>query len=295
MVVPLPDSFTYRLIDAEGVPINCAVAGDGPPVLLLNGYPQTHLIWHEVAPQLAAHHTVVLTDLRGYGDSGKPEPDQESARYSKRAMAHDQLLVMRSLGFDRFAVAGHDRGARVGHRLALDAPEAVSALAVLDIVPTRYALQHVDATFAMGYYHWFFLATGNGVPERLLQQDPEFWIRSGIPALQHDNNPFDPAALSEYVRCFSMPETIQATCADYRAALTIDLDHDHASAEAGQKIACPLLVLWGSNGFVGRNYDVLDTWRAYANNITGHALPCGHHLPEEAPRDTAEALLDFLH
>jgi haloacetate dehalogenase len=174
MAVPLPDSFTYQLIDADGVPINCAVAGDGPPVLLLHGYPQTHVIWHEVAPELATDHTVVLTDLRGYGDSGKPEPDHESTRYSKRAMARDQLLVMRALGFDRFAVVGHDRGARVGHRLALDAPEAVSALAVLDIVPTRYALQHVDATFAAGYFHWFFLAAGNGVPEKLLEHEPEF-------------------------------------------------------------------------------------------------------------------------
>ncbi|GAA4075316.1 alpha/beta hydrolase [Actinomadura miaoliensis] len=292
MSVPLPTSFTYRTIDADGVRINCAVGGDGPPILLLHGYPQTHLIWHHVAPRLATDHTVVLTDLRGYGDSDKPRPGQDDAEYSKRAMARDQLLVMRSLGFDRFGIAGHDRGGRVGHRLALDAPDAVTALAVLDIVPTHHAFGHADMTFGLGYYHWFFLAAGNGIPERLIGRDPEFWITARMTARHHGGTPFDPAAVAEYVRCFSDPAAIAASCADYRAAAGIDLRHDEA--DAGRTIACPLLALWGEHSFVGRTYDVLAAWRGYAGDVRGRALPSDHYLPEEQPELVTTALRDFF-
>ncbi|WP_328326939.1 alpha/beta hydrolase [Kribbella sp. NBC_00382] len=234
--------FKYRKIDADGVGINCAIGGDdGPPVLLLHGYPQTHLIWHHVAPVLARTHTVVATDLRGYGDSDKPPAGPDHAEYSKRAMARDQILVMRALGFDRFSVVGHDRGRRVGHRLALDHPEAVERLAVLDIVPTRYTFEHADAGFGAEYYHWFFLAAGNGIPERLIGGAPEYWIRARMTARHHGGTPFDPAAMAEYIRCFSTPDAITASCEDYRAAATIDLLHDNASY--GTPLTCPVLTL----------------------------------------------------
>lgn len=221
--------FEYRTIDAEGIRINTAIGGEGPPVLLLHGYPQTHVIWHRVAPLLAAHHTVVAADLRGYGDSDKPAGSADHAEYSKRAMARDQVLVMRELGFERFSVVGHDRGGRVGHRLALDHPEAVERLAVLDIVPTRYTFEHADATFGRGYYHWFFLAAGNGIPERLIGGDPEYWIRARMTARHHGGTAFDPAAMDEYIRCYDDPAAIHASCEDYRAAATIDLVHDDES------------------------------------------------------------------
>ncbi|MEV8395488.1 MULTISPECIES: alpha/beta hydrolase [unclassified Streptomyces] len=286
--------FDHRMMDADGVGIHVRVAGDGPPVLLLHGYPQTHMIWHHVAPLLAATHTVVLTDLRGYGDSAKPPSDAEHAPYAKRAMAHDQLLVMRQLGFERFAVAGHDRGGRVAHRLALDHPQAVRALAVLDIVPTRHAFQHADAAFGQGYYHWFFLAAGNGIPEHLIGKDPEFWIRARMGARHAGGTPFHPSAQAEYVRCFSSPDAVHASCEDYRAAATIDLEHDDADASAGRRVSAPVLALWGEHSFVGRHYDVLEVWRDYADQVHGQALPCDHYLPEEAPAQTAHRLQEFL-
>ncbi|MER5389956.1 alpha/beta hydrolase [Saccharopolyspora sp. NPDC002686] len=292
MGVPLTSSFEQQTVDADGVRINCAVGGDGPPLLLLHGYPQTHLIWHHVAPALAAEHTVVLTDLRGYGDSDKPAPGPDDAEYSKRAMARDQLLVMRALGFERFGVAGHDRGGRVGHRLALDAPEAVSALAVLDIVPTRHAFEHADKEFGLGYYHWFFLAAGGGIPERLIGGDPEFWIKARMSARHHGGTPFDPAAVADYVRCFSDPAAIAASCADYRAAASIDLEHDEA--DSARTITCPVLALWGEHSFVGRNYDVLQVWQDHAEDVRGQALPCDHYVPEEQPARTATALRTFF-
>jgi haloacetate dehalogenase len=284
--------FEYRTIDADGIKINCAIGGDGTPVLLLHGYPQTHVIWHQVAPLLAAGHTVVAADLRGYGDSDKPAGSADHAEYSKRAMARDQVLVMRALGFDRFSVVGHDRGGRVGHRLALDHPEAVERLAVLDIVPTRYTFEHADARFGLGYYHWFFLASGNGIPERLIGGDPEYWIRARMTARHHGGTGFDPAAMDEYVRCFSDPAAIHASCEDYRAAATIDLVHDDESF--GQRLSCPVLALWGELSFVGTSYDVLDAWSAYATDVQGAAIPSDHYLPEEAPTETAAALQRFL-
>jgi haloacetate dehalogenase len=292
--VLLPESFTTRRTEVDGVGINFAIGGAGPPVLLLHGYPQTHLIWRRVAPELARDHTVVLADLRGYGDSDKPAPDAANEVYSKRAMARDQLLLMRSLGFDRFALVGHDRGARVSHRLALDAPEAVSRLALLDIMPTRHVFGHVNQALASAYWHWFFLPLGGGIPERLIGNDPEFFLRSLVAPLLGPGTPFEPAALAEYVRCFADPRSIAGTCADYRAAQTVDLEHDRATAEAGQRVDCPTLVLWGERGFVGRNYDVLDVWRDYAPEVSGRAMPSNHFVPEEAPVETAAALREFL-
>lgn len=293
MSVPLPDTFRVGRASVHGVGIHYAVGGEGPPVLLLHGYPQTHLMWHEVAPDLSAGHTVVLADLRGYGDSDKPAPGERDENYSKRAMAADQIGLMASLGFERFAVAGHDRGARVGHRLALDAPEAVTRLAVVDIVATRHVLSTTDEATASAYYHWFFLSAPGGLPERMIGADPELWLRSMTePLLAGDE--FDPAARAEYVRCFADPATIAASCADYRAAKRIDREHDDETWAAGGRVTCPTLVLWGERGFVGRHYDVLDVWRRYALDVRGAALPTGHFVPEGAPERTAAALREFL-
>ncbi|MGH3384098.1 MAG: alpha/beta fold hydrolase [Nocardioidaceae bacterium] len=297
MTVPLPGTFEQRLVEvgtAPAVTINTVSAGAGPPVLFLHGYPQSHLIWHHVAPALATRYTVVLTDLRGYGDSSKPDSAPDHAPYSKRAMATDQHGVMRALGFDRYAVVGHDRGARVAHRLALDFPDAVLALAALDIVPTHYTFSHVDATFGLGYYHWFFLAAGNGIPERLIGHDPEFWIRARMTGRHHGGTALDEAAIDEYVRCFSDPRAIHASCEDYRAAASIDLEHDAADLADGRTLTCPTLALWGAHSFVGRSYDVLSAWRGYATTVEGEALPCDHYVPEEAPAETTARLTSFL-
>jgi len=294
MSVPLPAAFQQRHVSVGDVSINTLTAGTGPPVLLMHGYPQTHVIWHHVAPVLAGGYTVVLTDLRGYGDSAKPASTHDHAAYSKRTMARDQHEVMRALGFERYAVVGHDRGGRVGHRLALDHPEAVTALAVLDIVPTLHTFRNADAAFGLGYFHWFFLAAGNGIPERLIGGDPEFWIRARMTTRHRGGTPFDDAALQEYVRCFSTPEAIHASCEDYRAAASIDLEHDAADRADGRRIGCPTLALWGSEGFVGRTYDVLGIWKDYAAAVDGEALPCDHYLPEEAPEATADRLGAFL-
>jgi haloacetate dehalogenase len=295
VTVPLPEDFQRREILAGGVRINTLVGGQGSPVLLLHGYPQTHLIWHHVAPKLAERHTVVLTDLRGYGDSGKPSGGPGHEGYAKRAMAWDQVLVMRELGYTEFAVVGHDRGARVGHRMALDYPQAVTKLAVLDIVPTRHAFRNAGMAFGLGYWHWFFLAQPEPLPEHLIGADAEGWIRERLSTLRKGGTPFDPAALDEYVRCFRDPAAIHGSCEDYRAAATADLADDDATAARGEKVTAPVLALWGEHGFVGQHYDnVLGIWREYAEKVEGGTLPCGHYVPEEAPDETTAALLDFL-
>jgi haloacetate dehalogenase len=297
VTVPLPDLFKRVTLAPGGVRINTLVGGDesGTPVLLLHGYPQTHVMWHHVAPILAEHHTVVLTDLRGYGDSGKPSGGPTHDAYAKRTMAWDQVLVMRELGYEDFAVVGHDRGARVAHRMALDYPQAVTKLAVLDIVPTRHALHTANKDFAHGYWHWFFLAQPEPLPEHLIGADPVGWVRGRMGNWRRGGQPFDEKAVREYVRCFNDPAAIHASCEDYRAAASTDLADDDAAAARGQRVTAPVLALWGEHGFVGRHYgDVLGVWREYADDVTGHSLPCGHFLAEEAPLRTAAALLEFL-
>jgi haloacetate dehalogenase len=286
--------FEYRRVDVEGTVVNCAIAGSGMPLLLLHGYPQNHVMWRHVAPDLAKDHTVVLADLRGYGDSGKPEPDASGLVYSKRSMARDQAGLMRQLGFWPFQLVGHDRGARVGHRLALDHPGAVSRLAVLDIVPTRHVLHNVTRAMATAYYHWFFLPTGHGIPEHMIGADPEFWIRSLIGPLLGQGASIEPEVMADYIRCFRDPRTIAASCADYRAAASTDLVHDDETFATGQKIDCPVLALWGTQGFVGRGYQPLAVWQQYAADVRGTTVPTGHFLPEEAPDLVIAALRDFL-
>jgi haloacetate dehalogenase len=286
------EGFEVRDIATRETSIHARIGGSGPPLLLLHGYPQTHVMWHQVAPALAERCTVVCPDLRGYGDSGKPASDPEHAVYSKRATARDMVEVMAALGFARFLVAGHDRGGRVAHRLALDHPERVERMAVLDIVPTRTVFRATDQAIATGYYHWFFLIQPYGLPERLIGADPIYYLRRKLGAWAALDN-FAPEALAEYERCFSDPATIHASCEDYRAAASIDLAHDEADLD--HRIRCPLLVLWGGRGLMERHFDVLATWREKAAGpLTGRALDCGHFLAEERPEDTASELLAFF-
>jgi haloacetate dehalogenase len=286
------DGFDVRDLATRGTSIRVRIGGSGPPLLLLHGYPQTHAMWHRTAPVLAERCTVVCADLRGYGDSGKPASDPEHAVYCKRATAQDMVEVMAALGFDRFMLAGHDRGGRVGHRLALDHPERLERMAVLDIVPTRTIFRATDQAIATGYYHWFFLIQPYDLPERLIGAYPVYYLRKKLGAWAALDD-FAPEALAEYERCFSDPATIHASCEDYRAAASIDLAHDEADLD--HRIQCPLLALWGGRGLMERHFDVLATWREKAAGpVTGRALDCGHFLAEERPEETARELLAFF-
>ena len=286
------EGFESKNIPTSETTIHAVVGGSGPPLLLLHGYPQTHVMWHEVAPGLAERFTVVASDLRGYGDSGKPASDARHLVYSKRATARDQIELMESLGFRRFLVAGHDRGGRVGHRMALDHSDRVEKLAVLDIVPTHKVFSTVDKEIATGYYHWFFLIQGNGLPETLIGHDPGYYLQAKLRQWAGDANAFDRRAMQEYIRCFSDPACIHASCEDYRAAASVDLTHDEADMD--RKLQCPLLVLWGEKGLMERHYDVPATWRERASDVRGRKLACGHFLAEEKPKETMTELLSFF-
>jgi haloacetate dehalogenase len=284
------DGFDETTIDTGEAAIHVRRGGSGPPLLLLHGYPQTGLMWHAVAPLLSEAFTLVIPDLRGYGQSSKPPTTVDHWPYTKRAMARDQVAVMRSLGFERFAVCGHDRGARCGYRLALDHPERVTRLAVLDIIPTGDTWRHADAAFGRGYWHWFFLAQPAPVPERMIAaaSDVFYGSRGGMEA-------FAPEALEEYRRWSTDAETLHAMCEDYRAAATLDYEHDEMDRTMRRRIACPLLALWGAQNFLEDWYDVLGHWRAWAaGGVQGRALDCGHYLPEELPEETAAELQAFF-
>lgn len=279
--------FRQSRIDTGEAVISVTHGGGGPPLLLLHGHPQTHVMWHKVAPALAQQYTVVAPDLRGYGDSSKPPTTPDHEPYSKRAMARDQIAVMQRLGFERFFVAGHDRGARVAYRLALDHPERVTKLAVMDIVPTGEAYRRANMSFGLGYWHWFFLAQPYDLPERMIGCNPENYY------YKTTRDRFDPEAFAEYLRCVHNPETIHAMCEDYRAGATIDFALDEAD-RGRKKIGCPVLVLWGRQGKVDEWYDVLAIWRDWANDARGRALDCGHYLAEEAPEETLAELSGFF-
>ena len=289
------DGFARRRIATSGAEIFAAVGGDGPPLLLLHGFPQTHVMWHRVAPELARRFTVVAADLRGYGASEKLAGDPAHVRHGKRAMAQDQVEVMRALGFERFAVCGHDRGARVAHRMALDHADRVERLAVVDIVPTLEVFGRIDQAMATAYYHWFFLIQPGGLPEHLIGLDPEFYLRRTLGSWGSGTGAFGEAAFAAYLHAFRNPATVHAMCEDYRAAASIDLEHDRTDRLAGRTVACPTLALWGGDSVVGRGYaDPLALWRPYAPDVRGHALPGGHFLPEERPEETLAALLAFF-
>jgi haloacetate dehalogenase len=282
--------FDARSIRTSGATIHALRGGSGPPLLLLHGYPQTHVEWHKIAPDLARSFTVVMTDLRGYGDSSKPDGGSNHEGYSKRAMALDQLEVMRALGYDRFAVAGHDRGARVAWRMAVEHPEHVTRLAVLDIVPLPYAM--VTRDFATQYFHWFFLIQPAPFPETLIGNNADFYLRSRFLRPTGGTGAITEAAYAEYLRCFKMAETIHATCEDYRAGATVDIEH--SNQDGSKKVVCPTLVLWGERGTVGRLYDVMAIWRQHAVDVRGKALAAGHFLPEEVPAETLMELTRFM-
>jgi haloacetate dehalogenase len=282
------DAFELTYVDTAEATIRVRHGGSGPALLLLHGHPQTHAMWHLVAPRLAEEFTVVAADLRGYGESSKPPTTDDHEPYSKRAMARDLVEAMRHLGHERFGVAGHDRGARCAYRLALDHPERVTKLAVLDVVPTAEMWRRADMKFGLVNWHWFFLAQKAPLPERLLEANPDaYYFRSG-------RERFDPQALEDYLRCVRRPGTIHAMCEDYRAGATIDNELDEADLRAGRKIGCPVLVLWSGRDELEEWWDVLEIWRGWADDVRGRPLDCGHYLAEEAPDETYAELRAFF-
>lgn len=292
------EGFEARQYAVNDQQIHARTGGNpgGPPLLLLHGFPQTHVIWQRVAQRLRERFFLVMPDLRGYGDSSKPPGEAGHANYSKRAMAADMVALMRALGHERFGLAGHDRGARVAHRLALDHADAVSRLCVIDIAPTLDMYAATDQAFASAYYHWFHLIQPAPLPERMIGGDALFYLHWKLGGWGSQGTGYiEPEALAEYERCFVVPESIHAICEDYRASAGIDLAHDRASRAAGERIACDTLVLWGSRGVVHRMFEPLALWQAQcAGRVNGAALPSGHFVPEEAPAQVAQALLDFF-
>jgi haloacetate dehalogenase len=290
--------FDARLHHVNGLRIHARTGGDPaqPPLLLIHGYPQSHAIWHRVAQQLAPHFHLVLPDLRGYGDSDKPHGDPDHANYSKRVMAQDLVALMRSLGHERFAVCGHDRGGRVAHRMALDHPDAVTKLCVLDIAPTLDMYNATDMRFASAYYHWFFLIQPAPHPERMIGADPLKYLRWKLAGWGSGGADFMEAqAFAEYERCFANADMIHGSCEDYRASAGIDLEHDRASRAAGDKVRCDLQVLWGDRGVVHALFDPLTLWGAQCSGVvSGHSTPSGHYIPEELPEQTATSLRAFF-
>ncbi|MGB7939921.1 MAG: alpha/beta hydrolase, partial [Pseudolabrys sp.] len=291
------EGFRRTEIKTSGARIVTVTGGSGPPLLLMHGNPFTHLNWHKVAPTLAREFTVVATDLRGYGDSEKPPGGDDHAGYSFRAMAQDQVEVMAALGFDKFYAAGHDRGARVLHRMCIDHPQKVGRAAILDIVPQHHLYNHINKQWATFSWHWFFNIQPFDLPERMMGADPDWFIEKKLAKTKQGLGFFDPKALAEYKRCFRNPETIHAICEDYRAAAGVDLEMDAKDFAAGRKIECPVLLLWGATGGVGRNHNPgpAEIWHSYANNIVAaKAVPSGHYLSDEAPAETTAALREFF-
>lgn len=286
--------FSRQRIRGNGVEIHTLIGGSGPPLLLLHGYPQSHLIWHRVAPALARHFTVVATDLRGYGLSQKLPGAADHANYSKREMARDQVEVMRQLGFDSFQLCGHDRGGRVAHRLAMDHPRAVKKLMLLDISPTLTMYEQTSMDFAKSYWWWFWLIQPSPFPESMVAGSPEIYLKKKIGWGHAGLAPFTDETYSAYLSYVSDPATMHAMCEDYRAAASIDLEHDRADRAERRKIICPVNVLWGEFGVVNRCFKPLEDWRRVAENVCGRTLPCGHYIPEEVPEALLQEMLDFF-
>lgn len=281
------DGFTPFSIQRNGITLQgrtaLNAAWEGSPLLLLHGHPQTHTMWHKVAPELAKRFKLVLMDLRGYGDSDRPEYDAQHAAYSKREMAHDAVAVMQHFGFSTFNILAHDRGARVAHRLAADHLGKVQRMMLLDIAPTLAMYEQTSRAFATAYWHWFFLIQPQPLPEALIESDPVRYIRAVMGKRHAGLAAFTPEAMQEYERCIQIPGSARGICEDYRASATIDLEHDRADIAADRKLDMPLSVLWGEHGVVGANFDVLKLWDERATNVTGRALACGHYIAEEAP------------
>lgn len=288
------EHFAQLRLKANGEEISLVRAGSGPPLLLLHGHPQTHAIWHKVAAGLARHFTVVATDLRGYGDSGKPAGLPDHSNYAKRVMAQDQVEVMQALGFPQFRVLAHDRGARVAHRMAVDHPERIQKLVTLDIAPTLAMYEHTNLAFATQYFHWFFLIRPFPFPETLISAEPELYLKHTLGGRSAGLAPFTEAAYAEYARCIRDPRTVHGLCEDYRASAGIDLEHDRLDLAQGRKVQCPMLALWGGRGVVDKVVDPLAEWRRVALDVRGKALDCGHYVAEEAPEALLAEVLPFL-
>ncbi len=288
------DAFPIQLVPGPAGMLNTRMGGSGPPLMLLHGHPQTHAMWHLVAPVLAKHFTVVMMDLRGYGDSTRPPSDAEHGAYSKRATALDALAVMQHYGFERFGVLAHDRGARVAHRLAIDHPGAVDRLLLLDIAPTLAMYENTTPAFATAYWHWFFLIQPQPLPEALIESDPVRYIRSVMGKRHAGLAAFAPEALAEYERCAQIAGTAHAICEDYRASASTDLMHDREDIAAGRKLTQPIKILWCEHGAVGQCFDVLALWHERATQVSGRSLPCGHYIAEEAPELLIPHALNFF-
>lgn len=286
--------FESLTFEVNGIEVAGHVGGSGSPLLLLHGHPQTRAIWHKVAPELMKHHTLVMTDLRGYGDSSKPQGTPDHSNYSKRVMAQDQVEVMKQLGFDRFDILAHDRGARVAHRLAMDHADSVGRLIMLDIAPTLAMYEKANNVFARAYWHWFFLIQPSPMPERLIEADPAAYIRDLMGRRSAGLTPFDPLALAEYMRCIALPGAAHGMCEDYRAAAGIDLIHDREDIAAGKKLVMPTMVLWGEEGVIHQCFKPLQEWQAIAKDVVGGPVPCGHYISEEAPEILLQKIIPFL-
>ncbi|TQI78667.1 haloacetate dehalogenase [Serratia fonticola] len=290
---PFIPGFTLQDVTlSNGVKLRVAIGGQGAPLVLLHGHPQNHVTWRKIAPALAKEFTVIMPDLRGYGDSSKPPSDPMHRNYSKKVMAEDIVLLMDQLGYDSFRFAGHDRGGRVGHRLALDYPQRVKRCVFIDIAPTATMYALTDKAFATRYFWWFFLIQPAPLPEKLIASDPEFFLQRHIDGQIKITGSTEPDIFAEYLRCYRDPEMLRAICEDYRAAATIDLEDDTVDSE--KRILCPLQLLWGEKGTVGQLYDVIGTWQDKANNVEGTALPCGHAPHEEVPEKMLAVMLPFL-
>ena len=288
------DDFKDVSAIVDNVRIKAIQGGNGPALLLLHGHPQTHAIWHKVVPELTKYFTVVAADLRGYGDSGKPEGLPDHSNYSKRRMAQDQVDLMRMLGHESFDVLAHDRGGRVAARMALDHPTVVTKLITLDVAPTLAMYEKTSFEFARAYWHWFFLVRPAPFPETLIRADADLYLKQTIGARSAGLKPFTPEAYAEYLRCLQQPDTAHGICEDYRASVTIDLEHDRDSLAKGQKITCDFLALWGADGVIEKCFDPVAEWKHLSDNASGHSLPCGHYIPEEAPELLLERVLPFL-
>ena len=280
-----------KILVEDDIFINVTHGGKGKPLLLIHGYPQTHIMWHKVVEKLSKEYYIICPDLRGYGDSSKPKGDEKHLIYSKKSMAKDMITLMQKLGFDKFFVAGHDRGARVTHRMCLDYPNNILKACVMDITPTYHMFKNTNQAFATGYYHWFFLIQPDFLPETMIGNNPRYYLEEKLKRWSAKGSVFDKKAIDEYVRCFDK-DSIHATCEDYRAGASIDMSDDEK--DRNRKISTPLLVLWGEKGFVNRTYDVLNVWKEYALDLSGEALDCGHFLPEEKPKEVSQKLKEFF-
>jgi len=287
-------AFETRRFAVGDAVIHGRIGGSGPPLLLLHGHPQTHLMWHGVADELARRFRVIALDLRGYGDSSRPASDASHLAYSKRVMAQDAVAVMAQLGHARFQLCAHDRGARVAHRLAVDHAACVQRMMLLDIAPTLAMYERTSEAFARAYWHWFFLIQPPPLPERLIESDPASYVRSVMGRRHAGLAAFEPRALAEYERCIALPGSAHAICEDYRAAATVDLEHDRADRRARARLTLPLRVLWGAHGTVGQCFDVLSPWREVADRVDGRALDCGHYIAEERPAVLLDEMLGFF-